>query len=108
MIVDAHNDLLLLVDRRPPVEQAEYFRERWLPQLRAGDVAVQVLPAFAADLRSVSRLIGAADRVAGLPLVLDSLAARGVSTSDIQKIARDNWLRVFGAELGRPSAASSL
>lgn len=42
MIVDAHNDLLLLVDRRPPVEQAEYFRERWLPQLRAGGVAVQV------------------------------------------------------------------
>jgi len=64
MIVDAHNDLLLLVDRRPPVEQAEYFRERWLPQLRAGGVAVQVLPVFAADLRSVLRLLGAAHRVA--------------------------------------------
>lgn len=64
MIVDAHNDLLLLVDRRPAVEQAEYFRERWLPQLRAGGVAVQVLPVFAADLRSVLRLIGAAHRVA--------------------------------------------
>jgi len=64
VIVDAHNDLLLLVDRRPPLEQARYFRERWLPQLRAGGVGVQVLPVFAADLRSVLRLIGAAHRVA--------------------------------------------
>jgi membrane dipeptidase len=64
VVVDAHNDLLLLVERRPPVEQAEYFRERWLPQLRAGGVGVQVLPVFAADLRSVLRLIGACHRVA--------------------------------------------
>ena len=64
VVVDAHNDLLLLVDRRPPVEQAEYFRERWLPQLRAGGVGIQVLPVFAADLRSVLRMIGAAHRVA--------------------------------------------
>jgi membrane dipeptidase len=64
VIVDAHNDLLLLVDRRPPVEQARYFRERWLPQLRAGGVGIQVLPVFAADLRSVLRLTGAAHRVA--------------------------------------------
>src|SRR5205085_6568705 len=64
VVVDAHNDLLLLVDRRPPVEQAAYFRERWLPQLRAGGVGIQVLPVFAADLRSVLRMIGAAHRVA--------------------------------------------
>lgn len=64
VVVDAHNDLLLLVDRRPPIEQAEYFRERWLPQLRAGGVGVQVLPVFASDLRSVLRLIGAGHRVA--------------------------------------------
>jgi membrane dipeptidase len=63
-VVDAHNDLLLLVDRRPPSEQVAYFRERWLPQLRAGGVSVQVLPVFAPDLRAMLRMIGAGHRVA--------------------------------------------
>jgi membrane dipeptidase len=48
VIVDAHNDLLLeLVIRRG---DANPFRERWLPKLRAGGVALQVCPLYAADL----------------------------------------------------------
>ena len=48
MIVDAHNDLLLeLVIRRG---DANPFRERWLPKLRAGGVALQVCPVYAADV----------------------------------------------------------
>ena len=48
MIVDAHNDLLLeLVIRRG---DANPFRERWLPKLRAGGVALQVCPLYAADV----------------------------------------------------------
>ena len=48
MIVDAHNDLLLeLVIRRG---DANPFRDRWLPKLRAGGVALQVCPLYAADV----------------------------------------------------------
>ena len=48
MIVDAHNDLLLeLVIRRG---DSNPFRERWLPKLRAGGVALQVCPLYAADV----------------------------------------------------------
>jgi membrane dipeptidase len=66
IVVDAHNDLLALVVRRPRAEQAAYFRSRWLPQLRDGDVAVQVLPVYTSreDLREVFCMIEAAHRVA--------------------------------------------
>lgn len=48
MIVDAHNDLLLeLVLRRG---EENPFRERWLPKLRQGGVALQVCPLYAADV----------------------------------------------------------
>jgi len=49
VVVDTHNDLLMLVSRRPPEDQAGYFRDQWLPQLRAGGVDVQVLPVFIDD-----------------------------------------------------------
>jgi membrane dipeptidase len=49
VVVDTHDDLLMLVSRRPPAQQAEYFRTDWLPQLRAGGVDVQVLPVFVDD-----------------------------------------------------------
>ena len=49
VVVDTHDDLLMLVTRRPKAEQAEYFRTDWLPQLRAGGVDVQVLPVFIDD-----------------------------------------------------------
>jgi membrane dipeptidase len=49
VVVDTHDDLLMLTARRPRAEQAEYFRTDWLPQLRAGGVDVQVLPVFIDD-----------------------------------------------------------
>ena len=49
VVVDTHDDLLMLTSRRPRAEQAEYFRTSWLPQLRAGGVDVQVLPVFVDD-----------------------------------------------------------
>jgi membrane dipeptidase len=70
-VVDTHNDLLMLVARRPADRQAVYFREHWLPQLRAGGVDVQVLPVFVDDdfrpegaLRQTLRMVEAAHRVA--------------------------------------------
>lgn len=70
-VVDTHNDLLMLVTRRPPQAQGRYFRERWLPQLRTGGVDVQVLPVFIDDeyrpegaLRQTLRTIAAAYRIA--------------------------------------------
>ena len=70
-VVDTHNDLLMLVARQPEQKQAGYFRDHWLPQLRAGGVDVQVLPVFIDDdyrpegaLRQTLRMIEAAHRVA--------------------------------------------
>ena len=48
-VVDTHDDLLMLVTRRPAAQQAAYFRGVWLPELRAGGVDVQVLPVFVDD-----------------------------------------------------------
>src|SRR4051812_33211938 len=68
-VVDTHNDLLMLVSRRPPADQAAYFRDHWLPQLQAGGVQVQVLPVFIDDdfrpegaLRQTLRMVEAAHR----------------------------------------------
>ena len=49
VVVDTHDDLLMLAARRPRAEQASYFREAWLPQLRNGGVDVQLLPVFVDD-----------------------------------------------------------
>ena len=66
---DAHNDLLMLVQhfRADP----GYFERNWLPQLRAGQVATQVLPVFVDEewlpelaLRQTFRLIETALSVA--------------------------------------------
>ncbi|MEU5980230.1 membrane dipeptidase [Streptomyces sp. NPDC047315] len=46
VVADTHNDLLMAVAARPPARWAEFFRERWLPQLQAGGVDIQVLPVF--------------------------------------------------------------
>jgi membrane dipeptidase len=66
VVVDTHNDLLMLVARRPRAQQAAYFRDHWLPQLRAGGVDVQVLPVYIDDdfrpegaLRQTLRMIEA-------------------------------------------------
>ncbi|MFI6061058.1 hypothetical protein [Streptomyces sp. NPDC051286] len=44
VVADLHNDLLCAVVARPVDHWAGYFRERWLPQLRAGGVNLQALP----------------------------------------------------------------
>ncbi|MEV5963083.1 dipeptidase [Kribbella sp. NPDC051952] len=71
LVADAHNDLLMLVARRPRERWSEYFRERWIPQLREGGIDVQVLPVFIDDefrpegaLRETLRMIEAAHRIA--------------------------------------------
>lgn len=71
VVADAHNDLLMAVTARPPHRWAEFFRERWLPQLRDGGVDVQVLPVFIGDqfrpdgaLRETLRMIECAHTIA--------------------------------------------
>lgn len=71
VVVDTHNDLLCSVVIRPVHRWGEYFRDNWLPQLRAGGVDVQVLPVWIDDpyrpegaLRHTLRMIEAAHRVA--------------------------------------------
>jgi membrane dipeptidase len=44
VVVDTHNDLILLVDHFDHRQQPNHFADYWLPELRAGGVDVQVLP----------------------------------------------------------------
>jgi membrane dipeptidase len=46
IVVDTHNDLILLVEHFDRRASRDHFGEFWLPQLRAGGVDVQVLPIF--------------------------------------------------------------
>ncbi|MFF1710209.1 dipeptidase [Streptomyces sp. NPDC058268] len=71
VVADTHNDLLCAVTARPVDRWAGFFRERWLPQLLAGGVDVQVLPVFIDDtyrpegaLRRTLRMVEAAHRLA--------------------------------------------
>ena len=71
VVVDTHDDLLMLCARRKPAEQGEYFRRNWLPQLRAGGVNIQVLPVFIDDdfrpegaLRQTLRMLETGWRIA--------------------------------------------
>lgn len=71
IIADTHNDLLMLVVRRPLAQWGRYFADRWLPQLTSGGVRIQVLPVFVDDayrpegaLRQSLRMIEAAHRLA--------------------------------------------
>ncbi|MET9529895.1 MULTISPECIES: membrane dipeptidase [unclassified Streptomyces] len=71
VVADTHNDLLMSVVERSPHRWAEFFRERWLPQLREGGVNIQVLPVFVDDqfrpegaLRRTLRMIECAHAIA--------------------------------------------
>ena len=71
IVVDTHDDLLMLCARRAPETQGEYFRRNWLPQLRAGGVRIQVLPVFIDDdfrpegaLRQTLRMLETGWRIA--------------------------------------------
>jgi membrane dipeptidase len=72
------------------------FIQEYADETVVGDVVI--------DGVSLKQAIPGLGGPAGFPLVLDGLAARGVPSADIDKIAGDNWLRVFRAELGRPKA----
>ncbi|HEX7304437.1 dipeptidase [Lentzea sp.] len=71
VVADTHNDLLTAIAHRPVEQWVPHFRDRWLPQLEAGGVNVQVLPVFVDDvfrpegaLRQTLREIEAAHRIA--------------------------------------------
>jgi membrane dipeptidase len=49
VVVDCHNDLLLLVAHHRERGRPDYFRDHWIPELRRGGVDVQVLPVFIDD-----------------------------------------------------------
>jgi membrane dipeptidase len=44
VVVDSHNDLVLMVERARRFGKTTTFKDRWLPQLQRGGVNVQVLP----------------------------------------------------------------
>jgi membrane dipeptidase len=71
VVADTHNDLLCAVVSRPVEVWSDFFREQWLPQLRAGGVDLQTLPVFIDDpyrpegaLRRTLRMVEAAHRLA--------------------------------------------
>jgi membrane dipeptidase len=44
VVVDCHNDLIILVDHWDTRGNRDHFKQFWLPELRSGGVDVQVLP----------------------------------------------------------------
>lgn len=46
IVADCHNDLMRSVMRQGQLGEAGTFKHRWLPELRAGGVDVQVVPVF--------------------------------------------------------------
>ena len=94
-VSDAHNDLLMLVTRRPPADRGRYFRTRLLPQLRAGGVSLQVLPVFVDDdfrpelaLRQLLRMTEAAHRIAEENCDAVTICATGARIEDAQAADR--------------------
>src|SRR4051794_16760990 len=72
-MADSHNDLLLGVLHQRERGHADPFGEVWLPQLRAGNVVLQVLPVYTEEqfvgegaLRRALLVIGAARELAAL------------------------------------------
>ncbi|MFN2593659.1 MAG: dipeptidase [Actinomycetota bacterium] len=49
VVVDCHNDLIVLVAHHKEHGRTEYFHDHWLPELRRGGVDVQVIPIFVDD-----------------------------------------------------------
>lgn len=46
VVVDCHNDFILVVDRRARLGDPDHFASYWLPELRRGGVDVQVVPLY--------------------------------------------------------------
>jgi membrane dipeptidase len=49
VVVDCHNDLIILVAHHSERGRPNYFRGHWIPELRRGGVDVQVVPIFIDD-----------------------------------------------------------
>ncbi len=49
VVVDCHNDFILLVARKHAIGQTDHFGEYWLPEFRRGGVNVQVVPIYLDD-----------------------------------------------------------
>lgn len=49
VVVDCHNDLILMVARKRSLDDRSHFADYWLPELRRGGVDVQVLPVYIDD-----------------------------------------------------------
>lgn len=50
VVVDCHNDLIVLVAHHKAHGRTSYFKDHWLPELRRGGVDVQVIPVFVDDV----------------------------------------------------------
>lgn len=95
VVADTHNDLLMLVVRRSAAQCGKYFRERWLPQLRAGGVDIQVLPIFIDEqfrpegaLRQTLRMIESAHRLAEANPDAVGLCRTGVEVDEVLSSGR--------------------
>jgi membrane dipeptidase len=66
LVVDAHHDLLMLVAMAHARGNTDTFRDRWIPELRAGGVDVQVLPVFVAEETPESQLRRALEMIDAL------------------------------------------
>lgn len=112
VVADAHNDLLCAVASRPPEQWSDYFRTRWLPQLRAGGVDLQILPVFVDDvyrpegaLRRTLRMIEAAHRVAeGCADAVGLCRDAG----DIDRVLADGRIALVLALEGMPGIADDV
>jgi membrane dipeptidase len=112
VVADAHNDLLCAVVARPVERWGEYFREQWLPQLRAGGVDIQVLPVFIDrlfrpenSLRQTLRMIEAAHRIAEHNSDAVALCVDG---SQIDSAVSNNRIALVLALEGTPGVADDI
>lgn len=103
LVADAHNDLLMGVSGRPVARWSDFFRDQWLPQLRAGNVGLQILPVFVETrhlaetaLRQTLRMIECAHRIAeGSP---DDVALCTTATEIDQALAAGRIALVLALE----------
>src|SRR5882762_9279690 len=65
VVVDSHNDLVLSITA-PGLGERGTFKHRWLPELRAGGVNVQVCPLYSDPHIPEAHLRQALRQIAGL------------------------------------------
>ncbi|MGW1990267.1 dipeptidase [Embleya sp. NPDC001921] len=112
VVADAHNDLLMAVSARPPRHWGGFFRVRWLPQLRAGGIDIQVLPVFIDEqflpegaLRQTLRMIECAHVLAEANAEHVALC---VSGADIDRALADDKIALVLALESAPGIDASV